>query len=163
MKMFLNSLQAWWLRITPREQRLTVIGSIVLGFGLLYWGIYQPITQRAEQAQLTLNNEKQLLSWVKDKADQIVELRGSGAKAISPLPLNQAISSSARRFNVELVRVQPRGNEMQVWVQPLPFNQLVNWVEYMQANHAIDVLFLDIDKSTQAGVVEVKRLQLRKG
>ncbi len=163
MKRILNSLQAWWYQITPREQRLTVIGSVVLGFGLLYWTVYQPITLRAEQAKLALNNEKQLLSWVTDKADQIVELRGSGAKAISPLPLNQAVSSSARRFNVELVRVQPRGNEMQVWVQPLPFNQLVNWMDYMQANHAIEVLFLDIDKSPQAGMVEVKRLQLSKG
>ncbi|MGF1911672.1 type II secretion system protein M [Vibrio kasasachensis] len=163
MNSILSSLQAWWSSITLREQRLVVIGSVVLGFGLLFWGIYQPIVQRAEQAQLALNSEKQLLAWVKNKADHIVELRGGGAKAISPLPLNQAISSSARRFNIELVRVQPRENEMQVWVQPVPFNQLVNWLEYMQTNHAIDVLFLDIDKSTQAGMVEIKRLQLIKG
>jgi len=50
-----------------------------------------------------------------------------------------------------------------VWVQPLPFNQLVSWIEYMQTHHGIEVLFLDIDKSNRAGVVEVKRLQLRKG
>ncbi|GAK86867.1 general secretion pathway protein M [Vibrio ponticus] len=163
MQAILNSLQIWWYRITPREQRLVMIGSLVLVFGVLYWGIYQPITQRAEQAQLNLSSEKQLLGWVSDQADKIVELRGNGAKAISPLPLNQAISSSARRFDVEMVRVQPRGDEMQVWVQPLPFNQLISWVEYMQANHAIEVLFLDIDKSSQAGMVEVKRLQLSKG
>ncbi|GAK85571.1 general secretion pathway protein M [Vibrio ponticus] len=163
MQAILNSLQIWWYRITPREQRLVMIGSLVLVFGVLYWGIYQPITQRAEQAQLNLNSEKQLLGWVSDQADKIVELRGNGTKAISPLPLNQAISSSARRFDVEMVRVQPRGDEMQVWVQPLPFNQLISWVEYMQANHAIEVLFLDIDKSSQAGMVEVKRLQLSKG
>ncbi|OLQ86074.1 general secretion pathway protein GspM [Vibrio panuliri] len=163
MKNILSSLQVWWYRITPRERRLVLVGSVVLGFGVLYWGIYQPVAQRAEQAQLALNSEKQLLSWVQDKADQIIELRGSGAKAISPLPLNQAIPSSARRFNVEMVRVQPRGNEMQVWVQPLPFNQLVSWIEYMQTHHGIEVLFLDIDKSNRAGVVEVKRLQLRKG
>ncbi|OLQ86566.1 general secretion pathway protein GspM [Vibrio ponticus] len=163
MRAILNSLQVWWYRITPREQRLVMIGGVALGFGLLYWGLYQPVAQRAEQAQLNLNSEKQLLSWVQDKADQIVDLRGSGVKAISPLPLNQAVSSSARRFNVEMVRVQPRGEEMQVWVQPLPFNQLMSWIEYMKANHAIDVLFLDIDKSSQAGMVEVKRLQLTKG
>ncbi|WP_162047434.1 type II secretion system protein M [Vibrio taketomensis] len=163
MNKVINSLQIWWSKISLREQRLVSVGGAVLLLGVLYWAIYQPMIARAEQAQLRLNSEKQLLTWVKDKADRIVALRGSGAKALSPLPFNQALSSSARRFNVELVRMQPRGNEMQVWVQPLPFNQLVNWIEYMQSNHGIDVLFIDVDKNALTGVVDVKRLQLVKG
>jgi general secretion pathway protein M len=163
MNKLLASLQVWWLRITPREQRLVMVGGVALVIGILFWGIYQPMVQRAELAQNQLRTEKQLLSWVQNKADDIVALRGNGAKALSPLPFNQAVSSSARRFNIELVRVQPRGEEMQVWVQPLPFNQLVSWLEYLQQNHGVEAQFLDIDKSERVGVVDVKRRQLRKG
>ena len=163
MNKLLASLQVWWLRITPREQRLVMVGGVALVIGILFWGIYQPMVQRAELAQNQLRTEKQLLSWVQNKADDIVALRGNGAKALSPLPFNQAVSSSARRFNIELVRVQPRGEEMQVWVQPLPFNQLVSWLEYLQQNHGVEAQFLDIDKSERVGVVDVKRLQLSKG
>ncbi|EGU33550.1 type II secretion system protein M [Vibrio scophthalmi] len=163
MNKLLASLQVWWLRITPREQRLVMVGGVALIIGILFWGIYQPMVQRAELAQNQLRTEKQLLSWVQNKADDIVALRGNGARALSPLPFNQAVSSSARRFNIELVRVQPRGEEMQVWVQPLPFNQLVSWLEYLQQNHGVEAQFLDIDKNERVGVVDVKRLQLSKG
>lgn len=163
MNKLLASLQVWWLRITPREQRLVMVGGVALIIGILFWGIYQPMVQRAELAQNQLRTEKQLLSWVQNKADDIVALRGNGARALSPLPFNQAVSSSARRFNIELVRVQPRGEEMQVWVQPLPFNQLVSWLEYLQQNHGVEAQFLDIDKIERVGVVDVKRLQLSKG
>ncbi|EGU33702.1 general secretion pathway protein M [Vibrio sp. N418] len=163
MNKLLASLQVWWLRITPREQRLVMVGGVALIIGILFWGIYQPMVQRAELAQNQLRTEKQLLSWVQNKADDIVVLRGNGARALSPLPFNQAVSSSARRFNIELVRVQPRGEEMQVWVQPLPFNQLVSWLEYLQQNHGVEAQFLDIDKNERVGVVNVKRLQLSKG
>lgn len=163
MNKLLASLQVWWLRITPREQRLVMVGGVALVIGILFWGIYQPMVQRAELAQNQLRTEKQLLNWVQNKADDIVALRGNGARALSPLPFNQAVSSSARRFNIELVRVQPRGEEMQVWVQPLPFNQLVSWLEYLQQNHGVEAQFLDIDKNERVGVVDVKRLQLSKG
>ncbi|MCY9804110.1 type II secretion system protein M [Vibrio scophthalmi] len=163
MNKLLASLQVWWLRITPREQRLVMVGGVALIIGILFWGIYQPMVQRAELAQNQLRTEKQLLSWVQNKADDIVALRGNGARALSPLPFNQAVSSSARRFNIELVRVQPRGEEMQVWVQPLPFNQLVSWLEYLQQSHGVEAQFLDIDKNERVGVVDVKRLQLSKG
>lgn len=163
MNKLLASLQVWWLRITPREQRLVMVGGVALIIGILFWGIYQPMVQRAELAQNQLRTEKQLLSWVQNKADDIVALRGNGARSLSPLPFNQAVSSSARRFNIELVRVQPRGEEMQVWVQPLPFNQLVSWLEYLQQNHGVEAQFLDIDKNERVGVVDVKRLQLSKG
>ena len=163
MNKILASLQVWWLRISLREQRLVAVGAVALAVGVLYWGIYQPIVQRAELAQSQVRSEKQLLSWVENKANDIVALRGSGAKTLSPLPFNQAVSSSARRFNIELVRVQPRGEEMQVWVQPLPFNQLVSWLEYLQQNHGVEAEFLDLDKNSRVGMVDVKRLQLSKG
>ncbi|MDA0149343.1 type II secretion system protein M [Vibrio sp. LaRot3] len=163
MNKLLASFNQWWSSITQREQRLVSIGGAALLFGVIYWGIYQPIADSAAQAQQRIQNEKQLLSWVQKQADTISSLKAAGGQSISPLPFNQAISSSARRFKIELVRVQPRGEEMQVWVQPVAFNQLVNWLDYLNTNHAIDVIFLDIDKTARSGEVEIKRLQLSKG
>ncbi|RJX72435.1 type II secretion system protein M [Vibrio sinensis] len=158
-----ESLLRWWGSISLREQRLVMICSVLLTIGAIYWLVLQPVAQRAEMAQTRIQSEKQLLSWVKNQANQIVELRAQGGRSVSSLPLNQAVSSSARRYNVELVRVQPRGKELQVWVQPLPFNQFLNWVADMQENHGVNVMFLDIDKADRDGMVEVKRLQLSKG
>lgn len=163
MSTLLISIQNWWRQISGREQKLVIACTILLLLGGLYWGLIQPVAQRAEAAQMRIQSEKQLLSWVKDKADEIVSLRGQSGQTVSNTPLNQAISSTARRFNIELIRVQPRGEELQVWITPLPFNRFAEWMTFLQENHGISATFLDIDKGTQEGVVEIKRLQFTKG
>lgn len=163
MNALLAPLQNWWSKITPREQRLVMICSAFIVLGGLYWGVVQPVSERAATAQMRIQSEKQLLSWVKDKADSISQLRSQTGQVVSGQPLNQAVSSSARRYKVELVRVQPRGEQLQVWIAPMPFNQFVEWITALQENHGIMVSFLDIDKGDRDGLIEVKRLQLTKG
>lgn len=163
MNKLVNTLQTWWLSISQREQRLVVACSLLVVIGGLYWGVVQPVAERANNAQMRIQSEKQLLSWVKDKADQISQYQGQGGRAVSGLPINQAVSSSVGRFKVELIRVQPRGEQFQVWVAPMPFNQFLNWITFLQETHGIKVVFLDIDKGNKDGMIEINRLQLGRG
>ncbi|USD32646.1 MULTISPECIES: type II secretion system protein M [Vibrio] len=163
MKQLMTSLQTWWMGTSQREQRLLIACAILLLLGVIYWGVLQPVSQRAEMATNRIQSERQLLSWVKNKADNISQLRAKGGVASSDLPLNQSISSTAARFGAELVRVQPRGEELQVWIQPMPFNRLVEWMTFLKEKHAVSATFIDIDKAEQEGVVEIKRLQFVKG
>ncbi|MDC5838046.1 type II secretion system protein M [Vibrio europaeus] len=163
MNKLVNTLQTWWLSISQREQRLVVACSLLVIIGCLYWGVVQPVAERANNAQMRIQSEKQLLSWVKDKADKISQSQGQGGRAVSGLPINQAVSSSVGRFKVELIRVQPRGEQFQVWVAPMPFNQFLNWITFLQETHGIKVVFLDIDKGNKDGMIEVNRLQLGRG
>jgi general secretion pathway protein M len=45
----------------------------------------------------------------------------------------------------------------------MPFNQFVSWIAYLQDSYGIEVVFLDIDKGDQDGLIEVNRLQLSRG
>ncbi|USD41226.1 type II secretion system protein M [Vibrio sp. SCSIO 43135] len=163
MDKMLATFNAWWGSISQREQRLVMVCTALLVVGGIYWGVIQPLTERAEQAQMRINSEKQLLNWVSNTADEITSLRAQSGIKTSSQPMNQVISSSARRFNIELIRVQPRDEMIQVWIQPVVFNQFVNWLDYLQQEQGVGVEFLDIDRSERAGVVEVKRLQFKRG
>ncbi|MDF4318599.1 type II secretion system protein M [Vibrio parahaemolyticus] len=163
MKNLISQAQAWWSGISQREQRLVLGCGAFAILGILYWGLLQPMSQRAELAQSRIQSEKQLLTWVQDKADDITALRKSGGVSFSNQPLNQLVSSSARRFKVELIRVQPRNDSVQVWIKPLAFNQLVDWLRYLKEQQGIDVEFLDIDRTDQAGMIDVNRLQFKRG
>lgn len=163
MKQLINNIQTWWRSISLREQRLMVLCLSLVVLGGLYWGVVQPVTQRAENAELRLQSEKQLLSWVKNKADKISQYQRGGSAATSNLPINQAVSASVGRFNIELIRMQPRGEQFQVWVAPLPFNQFINWLALLQQNYGVEVIFVDIDKGDKQGMIEVNRLQLGRG
>ena len=162
MRNMIEPLQAWWTSISQREQRLVIGCSILLILGAIYWGVLQPLNARAELAQSRIQSEKQLLAWVSNKADEIVELRGSGG-AKSAEPLNRSVPASMRRFKIELIRVQPRGEMLQVWVKPVPFNQFVDWLTYLKEQQGVEVEFMDIDRRDSPGVIEVKRLQFKRG
>ncbi|WP_117235627.1 type II secretion system protein M [Vibrio maerlii] len=151
---------SWWQSISQREQRLVIAAAVVTAFVAVYWGLIQPLNTRAAQAEARLVSERQLLSWVQGKADSIVAQRGSGSTvATSNQPLNQVISRTASQYRVELIRVQPRGEMLQVWVQPLSFDQLINWLTFLQEKQGISVAFLDIEETDKPGVIEVNRLQ----
>lgn len=163
MKRLIEALNVWWSGISQREQRLLIICALLLVVGALYWGLLQPMQQRAEQAQMRISSERQLLGWVKEKADRISELRGRSGQSARVLPLNQVVSTSVGRYKVDLIRMQPRDQELQVWVQPLSFNQLLSWLAHMRETHGVEVQFIDLAAAEQPGVVEVKRLQLKRG
>ncbi|SJL84784.1 type II secretion system protein M [Vibrio palustris] len=157
-------LKQWWSSITQREQRLVIIAAVCLVVGIVYWGFYQPLNQRISMAKTRVHSEKQLLNWVSDKADHIVALRKQGGQTAALEPLNRVIANSSNDFNIGLIRVQPRGdNKMQVWVQPLPFSHLLDWIAFLKEKQGIDVEYLDIDKGAKPGLVDVKRLQLKRG
>ncbi len=162
MRNMIEPLQAWWTSISQREQRLVVGCSILLVVGIIYWGLIQPLSQRAELAQSRIQSEKQLLAWVTNKANEVVELRGNGGISASQ-PLNQSVPASMRRFKIELIRVQPRGEMLQVWIKPLPFNQFVDWLTYLKEKQGVEVEFMDIDRSDSPGVIDVNRLQFKRG
>ncbi|MDP5255223.1 MULTISPECIES: type II secretion system protein M [unclassified Vibrio] len=164
MKSISQPLLQWWQTITSREQKLVIGAGLVVAIALLYWGIVMPLLHQAEQAEQRLNSAMQLNTWVSERANQIVQLRGQGGRQYSSAPLNQLVAESAGQFTVELIRMQPRNDDgLQVWIQPLAFDQLINWIDFLQQQQGITVEYLDIDRGQQSGTVEVNRLQFKRG
>lgn len=158
-----ESVSSWWSSISQREQRMLMVGAFLFALAAVYWGVMEPMTSRMEMAQARIANEKQLLQWVSNKADTITELRSKSGTAFSNQPFNQIISSSAKRHQIELIRIQPRDEMLQVWVKPVVFEKFINWLAYLQEKQGVQVEFMDIDRSETKGMVEVKRLQLKRG
>ncbi len=163
MNRFITPLQSWWQSISQREKRMVVVCSVFALVAVVFWGVLQPMSEKSTQAKNRVLSEKQLVKWVTDNADKIVALRQQGGVVRTSEPLNQLITASTRRFNIELVRLQPRGEMMQVWIQPLPFTKLVDWVAYLKETKGVDVEFMDVKRGQKPGVVEVQRLQLKRG
>lgn len=158
----MKAFMTWWQSISPRERIVVSGGSVTLLIAAIYWGGIKPLNDRAELAQNRINSERSLLTWVQKKADTIVTLRGgsSGGSQLANRPMNQVIPSSTRQFQIELIRMQPRDEQMQVWIKPLPFNSLINWLAYLRDTQGIHAQFLDLNKTDVEGMVEVNRLQL---
>ncbi|SIO24437.1 general secretion pathway protein M [Salinivibrio sp. ES.052] len=163
----MTRIQAHWQAISLREQRLLIVAGVVLVISLLYWGIVAPIHAQAKQANTARASELQLLRDVQEKRTQIMQLRaqsGGSHQAPSSLnqPLNQVIAASAGEFNVTITRLQPGENSVQLGVEPLPFNQLIRWLDQLARLHGVEVVRLSTEATDTAGVVQVNRLQLER-
>ncbi len=154
-------MKQWWSSISEREQRLVLGLSLVLFIGGLYWGLWQPITARAQAAENAVSSQRSQLNWVQDSANKIIANRGEGSTSeISDTGLSQVVNETARRYRVEVIRMQPRNEELQVWVQPLAYDDLLSWLSHLREAHGIDAQFLDVTRGEQSGLVDVNRLQL---
>ncbi|WP_087023291.1 type II secretion system protein M [Thaumasiovibrio subtropicus] len=154
-------MKQWWSSISEREQRLVLGMGLVLVVGILYWGIWQPVTERATSAENNVSSQRNQLTWVQEKANQIIANRGQGgASTFSDKGLSQVVNETARRYKVSVIRMQPRNEELQVWIQPLAYNDLLNWLAHLREVHGIDAQFLDINRGERNGLIEVNRLQL---
>ncbi len=163
MNALMSSIASWWATISTREQRLLIGGTLLIIVAGVYWGLFQPLSDRADKAQVKIDTEKQLLNWVMDKADEIVSLRGNSGVVVSSQPMNQLVSTSAKRYKIELIRMQPRDDMLQVWIKPVTFNQFISWLDFLKTKQGISVEFMDISKAETKGMVDIKRLQLKRG
>lgn len=163
MKGRLSFISLWWSTISTREQRLLVSAIVFVVAAVMYWGVAQPLVTRAENAQTKLASEQQLLQWVTNRADTIVELRQRSGAPSSSKAINQVVSESVKRYNIELIRMQPRDEMLQIWIKPVPFNQFITWIQYLKEQQGIAVEFMDISASDKQGMIDVKRLQLKRG
>ncbi|WP_077663208.1 MULTISPECIES: type II secretion system protein M [Salinivibrio] len=163
----MSQLKARWQSLSEREQRLLMVAALVMLLSVLYWGIIAPIQAEANNARAALTSERRLLSDVQQKHQQIVQLRAqSGASSRAPTssnqPLNQVVAASAGEFSVTITRLQPGEASVQLGVEPLPFNQLLRWLDQLARLHGIQVVRLDTEMTDNAGVVKVNRLQLER-
>ncbi|MGX9417952.1 type II secretion system protein GspM [Vibrio sp. RC27] len=162
MKDTMVRLRSWWSQISSRERWL--VGTLA-GLGLLVlfvFGFWQPMNQSLVSSKQALEREKSVLQTVMTQSNRIESLRKEkGIESTSQEPLNQVIAASSKKLNISLIRIQPRDQELQVWVEPLRFDTLLDWINTLDRNFGIQVVALDIERSDKPGMVDVRRLQFR--
>ncbi|KUI97056.1 type II secretion system protein GspM [Vibrio sp. MEBiC08052] len=164
MNQWINRGYTWWKTLSSREQRLLLVTISFSVLALLYGGIVRPIQEQRVLAQNKLTAEKNLYAWVTDKADVLTQLRKRGNGPVSSdEPMNQAVAGSTGKFGVRLIRMQPKGEGLQIWVEPIAFNQFIDWLAFLRQQYGIQVMMMDIDRAEKNGMIDIKRLELVRG
>ena len=56
-------------------------------------------------------------------------------------------------------RIAERGENIQVWIDPVVFNDLLNWLNALDEKYALRVTQIDVSADEKAGMVNVQRLE----
>ncbi|WP_427981036.1 type II secretion system protein GspM [Agarivorans sp.] len=154
-------MKQWWQSLNKREQNLVSIAALLVAIGLLYWGLWLPLSNANQQAQQRLLNQQQTLQWAQQQGSLLIA-SGGNTQVDTQVNVSQAVSSSARQQRITISRIQPQGEEVELWIESVPFNQLMAWLKMLSQHYGIIVQHVDLSEGKQQGIVGVRRLRLGK-
>jgi len=155
-------MKTWWQQLKSSEQRLVAIMGGVIVLFLFFSIIWQPLVSNISKTQQKLARQQTLLTWVQESTQRYQQAKRSGSSARSNGSISSIVNRSAGRNNISIARLQPQGEDLQVWIDEVPFSQLLGWLEFLANNKGLLVKSIDLSKADRKGVVKVRRLQLGK-
>lgn len=158
----MNALISKYKALTDRERILVIVSAIMVCIALFYFTIWSPLNRALEQQKQLLDNQQSLLIWVKDSAARATQLRLSSSSTRSfSGSLPQTVNRTTAKHSIAISRMQPQGEELQVWIDEVPFNSMLDWLKTMESMGVI-ILQADIAQADTPGHIKVRRLQLGK-
>ena len=136
---------------SPREKGM-LLAAVVFLFSVGYYVlIWQPLSERIEQQETILQQLVAMNTRLKNAAPDIIAARKS------------ATTTPAQVSRVVIRRIADRGENIQVWIEPVVFNDLLKWLNALDEKYALRVTQIDASAAEKTGMVNVQRLEFGRG
>ncbi|MFT2436869.1 GspM family type II secretion system protein YghD [Escherichia coli] len=146
---------------SPREKSM-LLAAVVFLFSVGYYVlIWQPLSERIEQQETMLQQLVAMNTRLKNAAPDIIAARKSATT--TPAQVSRVISDSASAHSVVIKRIAERGENIQVWIEPVVFNDLLKWLNALDEKYALRVTQIDVSAAEKPGMVNVQRLEFGRG
>ncbi len=137
----MRAWQAFWQGLTPRDQRVLLIGIVFVALVLFWLGAWEPLRKARDDARVRLAASTTDLAMMRDLAPQLRALAApvtaANADGRSLLVL---VDSSARASQVGdgLLRVEPiASDQVRVSFENVGFDALAEWLSGLESGHAV--------------------------
>ena len=147
----MKQLQSWWQSLQKREQQLVLGAGVTLAIAAFYWLLWAPL-------HLSYQAQQQQLQQVSQQLLQVSSFPVVSTQAKVQGSLTDIISSSARGHKIQVSRMQPQNDQMQVMLNDISFDQLLTWLHELQYQHNVSIVQLDLAVADAPGMVRVRRL-----
>jgi general secretion pathway protein M len=150
----MNKIQAWYLGLQEREQRMVAIGSVVVALLILVLGILMPLQSAVSNAARRNATKREDLAWMQLNA---AEVRASGNQlpadtGEAPVVLVDRVGREAGLAGA-LRGTQPNGNGVRVQLEAAPFDTLVTWLATLDERYGLSIETITVDRAARPGVV----------
>lgn len=155
----MDSLRDWWQGLLPREQQLVSVAGVFVVIAVIYWGVWTPINDAEKQSIAKVEAQQQTLSKVKGLVNKIVSLKQGEGKTYRG-SLSAAANQTAAKYGLVITRMQPQNNKIQIWMDEVPFQALMNYLNDLVQLKGLSLDSIDLSETEQPGLVKVRRIQL---
>ncbi len=156
-----EQIKEWWENLSEREQQLTFVTLLVVFIAMIYFLIWQPVATNLAESQQKLQSSQQTLQWVESNANKLVAAGvGNNKTTTRKQNLSQLISSTAKRNQIVISRIQNRNGSVDIWINQVEFNQFLKWITALQNQYQVQVNSADLNQDKTQGMVKINRLSL---
>ena len=163
----MNALRAFWAGLSPRDQRVLMLGGLVLGAILIWLMIWEPLREARDAARSRVAAAATDLATMRAAVPQLRALEGSAASAVRDgRSLLALVDASARTSGVgeALLRVEPvAGGQVRVYFESAGFDVLVAWLEELEAQQGVRTGDVSIQRAAGVGRVDARMSLERSG
>lgn len=153
-------MREWFNNLERREQWALVVGSALLLVYLFYLLVWSPLNSRIENLQQRNTAAADVLVYMQNGVQEIKQLRGGASTTrggSGGQSLSQMVDQSAAQHGIRISRFQPSGNnEAQVWLENIPFNKLLAWLDQMENSYGVRVKNIAVNNASAVGIVNVR-------
>jgi len=156
----MKQIREWLLSRDPRERVLILICAALLGLFLVHAIIWSPLVNGYESTKSQLHKLRKDVVWMRSAAKVLVNkarhapIRPNASRGSLPTIVDRTARITGM-INV-IKRVEPRKDKVQVILQRANFAVLLRWIEMLQHRHKLTIDQISINRSRQAGLVNVR-------
>lgn len=155
-------MKRWWQGLAPRE-RLLVGGGGLLALILLGWALlWSPFSQRVAELGGSVSEQRATYEAMREDAGRIRQLQAGGSTRSPGLggrSLLAVVDQSVRagRLAPALRHLEPEGRDrVRLRLEGAAFDDLVLWLDQLQARHGIRAEAVDIEAAEAPGRVNAR-------
>ena len=152
----MEQIKTWYNGLEENEQKIVIFAAVFFSIVLLYFGLIKPVNDKVNSLELSVSSKQSTIAqWRKD-LPKIVASRGGASASSSNQQLSSIVTSSTRRFNLRVSRVQEKGDtEIQVWFDNVPFNDFARWVADLNNRYQVSVASVNIRSKDRNGISSI--------
>ena len=141
---------------------MVLTASIAVFVTLFYLVLWEPVFKGIEEQKQRADNQRQILSWMQNAAEEVSALKASGARPQASQQ-NQSISTVVERSAVsagirsDINKIEAEGKQgIKVQMKAVNFNRLLQWLGDLQNRYGVNVKNLSVDIGEKPGMVSAR-------
>ncbi len=151
----MNRLRAWYASLVPREQRIVLIGGIIVGVLVLVGAVLLPLGSAVSNAVARSERRRADLEWLRVNTPEII----AGTMLLpretteSPLVLVDRVGRENGLENA-FRGTQPSGtNGVRVQLEAAPFDTMIVWLAALEQHYGMSIDAATIERAAKPGLV----------
>ena len=158
------NIKARWQQFDRRQQTTLLVGAVAIALYLLWFAVVSPLQQLVDKQQLRNQSAVESLGSVRQLAAECQVLKKQGDKQrAGSANLSQLVDRSVRKNRLKMSGFQPGSDgSVSLRFEQAPFENLMQWLYELDANHGVTVDELAIRPLQTAGAISAT-VRLKQG